>query len=88
MPDELEMESSDERFQEWMRGNLDHAASHFGLTHGVLRRPDDPQVGPVPTRRAERRADHRDARRPAGGDVGEYGHGAAAGGGLCSSKRH
>jgi hypothetical protein len=28
---ELEMESSDERFQEWMRGNLDHAAGHFGL---------------------------------------------------------
>lgn len=34
MPDELEleMESSDERFQEWMRGNLAHAAGHFGLT--------------------------------------------------------
>ncbi len=28
----LEMEVSDERFIEWMRGNLDRAAKHFALT--------------------------------------------------------
>jgi Phosphotransferase enzyme family len=32
MTPELDVESSDERFREWMRGNLDRAAGHFGLT--------------------------------------------------------
>ncbi len=49
MTGQWEMESSDERFAQWMEGNLHRAATQFGLTvHGAP--AQERRVGWLPTR--------------------------------------